>query len=86
MALGGFIGLWLVAMDMFDCEEGPSNVVSIVYGLHPCGFYWVPADGRHPLDALCNGCYLVDIIGHPLFSLFYVERGMGMVGVVGRMV
>ena len=85
MALGGFSGLWVVAVDVFDCEEGPSNVVAGAYCLHPRGFYWVPAGGMHPLDALCNGWYLLDIIGHPLFALFAVERGMGMVGVVGRM-
>ena len=52
MALGGFSGLWLVVVDVFNCEEGPSNAVSGAYGLHPCGFDWVPADGVHTLGAL----------------------------------
>ena len=55
MALRGFSGLWLVAVDVLYCEEGPYNVVSGAYGLHPRGFDWIPADGMHPLDALCNG-------------------------------
>ena len=48
-------------------------------------FHWVSAYCVNPLDALCNGWYLLDIIGHPLLALFAVELGMGMVGMVGRM-
>ena len=55
MDLGGFNGLCVVAVDVFNCEEGPFNVVAGAYGLHPRGFYWVPADGVNPLDPLCNG-------------------------------
>ena len=52
MALGGFSGLWAVVVDVFDCEEGPSNVVAGAYGLHPRGFDSVPEDGVHPHDDL----------------------------------
>ena len=55
MSLGGFGGIWVVVVDVFNCEEGPSNVVAGVYVLHSRGFYWVLAGGVHPLDALCNG-------------------------------
>ena len=54
-----------------------------MYGLHPHGFYWVPTDIVHPLDALGNGWELVHIFVHPSFSLFAVERGIYMVCVVG---
>ena len=77
MALGGFSGIWVVVVDVLNCEEGPSKVVSGTYGLYPCGFYWVPAEGVHPLDALCNGWYLVDIIGHPLWCTHCVPFFFG---------
>ena len=55
MDLGGFSGLCVVAVDVLNCEEGPFNVVAGAYGLHPRGFYWLPADGVNPLDPLCKG-------------------------------
>ena len=54
-ALGGFSGILVVVVDVFDCKDGTSNVVTGAYGLHPHGFDSVPADGVHPIDALCNG-------------------------------
>ena len=83
MALGVFRGLWVVAVNVFDCEEGTANVISGTYGLHPRGFYWVPTDIVHTIDSLGNGWELVHIFGHPSFSLFAVERGIYTVGVVG---
>ena len=52
MALGGFSGLWVVVVDVFDCEEGPFNVVAGAYGLHPHVFDSVHVDGVHPHDDL----------------------------------
>ena len=54
MSLGGFSGLWLVAVDVFDCEEGPFNVVARAYGLHPHVFDSVHIDGVHEVCA--RGC------------------------------
>ena len=55
MALGGFVCLGVVLVDVLFGEEWPPDKISCLGCLAPCGFYVIAAEGLHPFYCLLDG-------------------------------